>query len=179
MFEGIDGSGKDTQVEIFKGKFDIYVRFPEYRTPSGVAIKYILEGRIPYSPEMMVYLNLLNMKEVTSRLDFSKKILANRYFSSTLAYNCADVEKCLRAAELIGIPKPDLIVLIDVAPETAISRISGRDEKHIFETAENLRVIRERFLYLAKNNVFSRWVVINGEKSIQEVTEDISNVLNL
>ena len=45
---------------------------------------------------------------------------------------------------------PDVAILVDVDPETAMSRISGRGEDlEVFETVERLGVVRDRMLGLA------------------------------
>ena len=89
------------------------------------------------------------------------------------------LEKALRFAEDYGIPKPDLVIYIDVPVEVGIERKKkdkGKLDVHESDI-EFLKKVREKYLENAKNNVFGKWIVINGNKSIDEVTQDIIDVI--
>ena len=86
---------------------------------------------------------------------------------------------------------PDIVALIDVDPRIAMSRIRARGGEALYENLEKLTKTRENFLRLAKLNwkviippdlVFDaggdvRWIVIDGNKSAEEVHEQIKHAI--
>ena len=67
---------------------------------------------------------------------------------------------------------PDLTIIVDVSPESCVERIENRGEpKELFEKLEKLTKVNE--IYKKIPEMFENVVMINGEKPIPEVFEDI------
>lgn len=185
--EGGDGAGKSSQMALLKdslqraGKKVRGIHFPRIDAkPYGPMIAEYLRG--DYGPLDAVHPKLSALlyaqdrgqaaPELKAALAAGETILADRYFFSNIAYQCAkidDPEKREKLADWIerleyanlGIPRPDLSLYLDVPPQfarAALSRdrntpersyLAGRRDIH--ETSEKLQQrVREEFLRIAK-----------------------------
>ena len=93
------------------------------------------------------------------------------------------VKEALKLANTFYVPKPDLVIFIDVDPKIAMGRKmkeEGHDEGlDIFErNISKQEKLRKAFLDLAKNNTWTDWEVVNGNLSIEEVRDSILDILN-
>jgi dTMP kinase len=71
----------------------------------------------------------------------------------------------------IVVPKSEQMFFLDVKPEEAVSRIAGnRTEIERFESLESLREIRVVALALTR---FDKWKIINSNRAIGEVSEEL------
>ena len=180
--EGIDGSGKTTiarflEEELRKRGYDV-VRFKEPTDSEyGRKIKRILKER-KISPEEELEL-FLKDREVDVRdnilpaLKEGKVVIMDRYYYSTMAYQGAlglDVEEIKKLNEKF--PQPNLVIILDVSPETALKRIKTKRKPDRFEDLSYLKRVREIFLSL-KNDV----VVINAERELEVVKREVLKVV--
>lgn len=105
-------------------------------------------------------------------------MLCDRYWGSTAAYQAANDEISLSFAEEVQLPwiiEPDITVLFDIDPDTALKRISGREHKSKYEILEFLKRVRENYLKLAgKHN----WKVIDAGKGQEEVFSEVKGLIN-
>src|SRR5437879_11520715 len=94
--EGIDQSGKRTQTRLLaeelerKGARVSIISFPIYRSPSGRQIQRFLAGKQEYPATALHMLYSLNGWEnqdrITSLVEKSDFVIADRYYPSNLAY---------------------------------------------------------------------------------------------
>jgi dTMP kinase len=97
-----------------------------------------------------------------------KIVISDRCFYSSMAYQ--------NDGDWIGTinkfaKRPDLVLLLDIDPETAISRCEGKDS---FEDIDFLIKIRERYLKLADKQDF---MVVNAKNGLNKVHDDIKRVV--
>ncbi len=184
--EGIDGSGKTTVVrfleeELKKRGYDVVVFKEPTNSEWGRRIKRAFKDR-RLKPEEELELFLKdrewNVKNnVVPALKAGKVVIMDRYYYSTIAYQGAlgiDPDYIKQLNEKIA-PKPDLVIILDVKPETALKRIRMRGDKpNRFEDLEYLRKVREIFLSLKNKNI----VVIDAERNMEEVKSDVLNVVS-
>jgi dTMP kinase len=110
-----------------------------------------------------------------------RHVVSDRYFASTLAYQGfgggLDLET-LRAATELAIQgcRPQLTVLIDLAPELAHER-RARDDRDRFESADLSFHHRVREGYLEMANQFENWVVIDGSGDVESVSALVDSAL--
>jgi dTMP kinase len=98
----------------------------------------------------------------------------NRYYHSNLAYG---VSKNLELDWLMtldrGLPKEDLCIVLEIRPTISESR-----SKHAGDLFENdkdlLKNVYKNYRKLAK---LFNWKIINGERSKEEVSRDILNMV--
>jgi dTMP kinase len=140
VVEGLDGSGKSTQVKLIRNHLEIhkvpykYLHFP--RTETGIygdLIAKFLRGDLGSIESVNPY--LVAMIYAGDRLDAAKMIagwieegflvLLDRYVYSNIAFQCAKIREKDKQEELRnwileleynyhGVPKPDLNILLDV-----------------------------------------------------------------
>ncbi len=180
--EGIDGSGKTTIVrhlveELRKRGYDVVAFKEPTDSEYGKMIRQILKDR-KISPEEELKLFIKDREfnvrnNILPALKDGKVVIMDRYYYSTVAYQGAlglDVERIKMLNKQF--PKPDLVIILDVSPETALKRIKAKRKPDRFEDVEYLRRVREIFLSL-KNNV----VVVDAERDIEEVKRDVLKVV--
>ena len=140
VIEGLDGSGKSTQVKRLRkyleslGRPLKYIHFPRYDAPVyGDLIGKFLRGGFgsidAVHPQLVALLYAEDRRAaVPEMLDALKDggiLLLDRYVYSNIAYQCSKLENAESAAELrnwifeteyniFNIPKPDLNLFLDV-----------------------------------------------------------------
>jgi dTMP kinase len=188
VFEGIDGSGKGTQVELLKKYFEKKdgqnVVFTFEHTREGEwsqKIDEIVHGKIKdVPPEKLQLLYILDRKDhihnvIAPALKKGAKVFCDRYFLSTLAYGSLDGKVHWKTLwnnhkDVIGdeIVMPTKIIFFDVEPDLAFSRITERNNgKTIFESLDNLRAIRRSYLSIGPH--FDGFEVADGSGTPEQV----------
>jgi dTMP kinase len=182
-FEGIDGSGKTTQVERLceyiksKGLECVVVREPG-GTPEGEEIRRILLDKgSKLTPEAELFLFLASRSLLTKRiiipaLEEGKVVISDRYADSSLAYqgygrgiDLSFVEKANHVATCSI--EPDLIFYIDIPVEEALKRKKYRDR---MEKEEFLKRVREGYIELAR---MKGYIVLNGTDSVENIWKSV------
>ncbi len=189
VIEGGEGAGTSTQIKrvyeylIDKGIPAVKKSYPDKTNEIGKMIYQMLNSGFKYNLDFQFLLYAIDMVKDREELkDNSKIFLLGRYFTSTITYQVVKgfpLEKALKFAEEFEIPKPDLVIYIDVPVEVGIERkkqAKGKLDVHESDI-EFLKKVREKYLEHAKNNTFGKWVVVNGNKSIEEVTQDIIDII--
>ena len=183
-FEGLDQSGKETQSRRFRDRLRSashkarVVSFPDYGTSIGEEIARALQGERDYGPDVMQLLYVANRYERKPDIDRWRladiTLLCDRYVASSIAYGEAqglDVAWLVSMQEFL--PPPDLTVLLDIAPETALKRkATGRDR---YEQDHALQVgVRESYLRQAAD---PSWLRVDGERPPDDVAEEVASLL--
>lgn len=199
VIEGIDGAGKGRQrnelIRLFSDNNSQVVTtdFPDHE---GQVYKNIIHPALHEELELsnqawflaFVLDQLLWKKRIEDSIGSkTKHFVSDGYFTTTLAYQCKlaevmSVEEAIKFAEKFGIPKPDGVIFLDVDPKVAMQR-KMEEEGHeegldIFERSiDKQERLRKAFLELAEHNDWTKWIVVDGNYSIQEVTQRIFDVL--
>jgi dTMP kinase len=154
VFEGIDGSGKRTQLELLSAALTKHnipherIDFPQYQGFFGKLIADYLNGR--FGPldrvdahfSALLYANdrLESKSKLESALAAGKILLADRYVASNLAHQSARVPAAQRddfmrwltqlEYEIYGLPKEDLVLFLRLPAShanTLIEKKGSRD----------------------------------------------------
>ena len=150
-FEGLDQSGKETQAARLRADLEAAghrvesLTFPDDATPIGQEIRRELAGGHRWQPDVMQLLYVANRHErkpaIVEWLGAGAVVICDRYLASSVAYGEAfgldpawlvDVQRYL--------PQPDLTVLLDIAPETAVARKQQGRDRYERDTALLARV---------------------------------------
>ncbi len=147
VFEGIDGCGKSTQLGLLgdalgsAGHAVVRTREP-YDCEAGRRIRTMARSGEPVAPEVELAWFQEQRREhvrdvLAPALGRGEIVLCDRYYLSTVAYQGArglDWQKIL-AHSRAAFPEPDLVVLVEVAAEQGMQRVSARGETHepVFE----------------------------------------------
>ena len=187
-FEGIDGCGKTTQLELAdkflteSGRETIVIREPG-STPLSEKIRHILlDNSLSINPvsELMLYLAAraeLVRNVIAPALEEGKIVLCDRFYDSTTAYQGygrdIDVTLINQLHRLtVGSCSPDLTFLIDVDYETSLSRRKMTADRLESESEEFFRKVRDGFIKIAKAEP-ERVVVIDGGKTIESISAEV------
>lgn len=207
VIEGLDGSGKATQTKILADRLSDEqkkvrkLEFPDYASPSSSLVKMYLNGEFGENPEDVnayAAASFYAVDRVASYLKFWKQdyndgafILSDRYATSNIIYHMSKLPKDEWDSFIewqndfeynkLGIPKPDLVVYLDVEPEVSQKLMEKRykgdnSKKDLHEKNMNyLLECRKSALYAAEK---CGWAVINccknGEiKTIEQISQEI------
>jgi dTMP kinase len=160
VIEGIDGTGKSTQVKRLgewfssQGREVVLSREPT-AGPWGKKLREsAATGRLSPADELQYFLNdrLQHVEElIKPSLAAGKVVILDRYYFSTMAYQGSRGfdPAGIRAKNEAFAPVPDLLLIMDVDVDTALQRIGGRgDTANEFEKRDSLQRCREIFLTL-------------------------------
>jgi dTMP kinase len=181
VFEGIDKAGKTTQAKLLEKKLGskcARIDFPDYSTPVGKEIKQFLDGKRNYPDEVKMMLLSANRwekkGEIEKMVSKGTTVIMNRYYQSNLVYG---ISKGLKLDWLLsldnGLPKADLVIVIDIHPKTLVSR-----SKNVVDTFEKdlelIRRVKKNYRILA--NKFN-WRIVEGEKPVDEVHGQVLRIV--
>lgn len=192
--EGIDGSGKSTQILLLEKwlndyGYEVLRIFEPTDSAIGKLIREILKDpratednfqktlALLFAADRMVLMDTIRAAE-----ESGKAVISDRCFYSSIAYQNpggvwdSNQELDSDASWLYElnkfVKKPDIVILLDLDVEKAISRCDGNDS---FENKAFLEKIRNRYLELARTNDF---FVINANNGVNKVHEDIKKVIS-
>ncbi len=161
-FEGIDGSGKSTQIELLaetlRGEgFEVLLTREPTDSSYGRRIRELYSHRDAVSHEEELELFIADRRQhvaevINPALESGKIVLTDRYFLSTAAYqgaNGLDPDYILRRNDFA--PSPDLALILEVPPGQSVARIRhGRGESpNDFEQEDYLTKVAAVFAGLA------------------------------
>jgi dTMP kinase len=184
VFEGLDQSGKQTQAERLKaeverrGRTCVLLDFPSYETHIGREIGAGLHGERDYGPDVMQLLYVANRYEkkpqIQAVLAAGGVVICDRYLASSIAYGEAQgLEGAWLGDIQRHLPRPDLTILLDIAPETAAGRKTTNRDKYERDLALLSRV---RASYRAQAHA-SGWLRLDGERDKEAVAADVLNAV--
>jgi dTMP kinase len=187
VLDGIDGTGKTTQAKrllvtlLKRGVDAVYFREPS-DSRWGLAIKKKAVIVDSLTPEEELDLFQRDRKENVEKnlkpaLRERKVVVLDRYYFSTIAYQGArgiDPETIRRKNESFAM-KPDLVFILDIAPQTGLDRIARSREildKH-FEREDYLVKVREIFRGFEGGNIHH----IDASRPEEDISKDIEKIV--
>lgn len=188
VIEGGDQAGKLTQSILLekalkkrKIKTKLF-HFPDYETPIGKEIRKYLDGERKFPPQVIHCLLAANRWEkldtILAAEEKNSVLIMNRYYHSNLVYGLANglKQKWLESLDE-GLPKADLVVLLDVTQKESFSRIprnkvGGKKMKRDkFEKNKEFSMkISNLYRTVAKKK---HWKIIDATMSKEKVHEEI------
>lgn len=205
IIEGLDGSGKSTQTALLEKHLENKkinfkkIKLPDYESPSSTLVNMYLGGAFgsdanavnAYAAGAFYAVDRFASYKLNWGSDYENGtlILADRYATSNSIYQMEKLDKSEWDAYLdwsadfeynkIGIPKPDLVIFLDMPVEVSqklmTSRYGGDEaKKDVHEVnVEFLNKCRKSALYTAERQ---GWIVIpcsDGENPLP--VSDIHN----
>ena len=177
VFEGIDGAGKSTQIQLLKewleaNGFIVETLVEPTDSEVGQLIRKVLQRPDATSEKIQKTLGLLFAADrllIMDKLnDDSKIFLSDRSFISSLAYQ----EPADWITELNKYAKePDLLLLLDLDVKTSVARTSGEDT---FENEEFLTNVKDNYLKLVEHYPHE---IINANNGVNKVSSDIKKAV--
>ena len=191
VIEGLDGSGKGTQISLLasalsaKGiKLHLTSEPTQYAT--GGLVRDALGGLTKRTPAELAGLFLADriahcenpadgIKALTER---GVTVICDRYYYSSLAYQGMDIglEWVMPAnLDCPAILKPDLCIFLDVPTEVADQRIeAGRASREIYENADSIERIRQKYFEIFGILAPSHNIrIINAARPVEDISKDV------
>ena len=194
-FEGIDGSGKSTQLEILaNGLRSRGTDVLTTREPGGTSLgrklrEVFLESEESVTPLAELLLFAADRAQhveylIKPALEAGRTVISDRYADATAAYQGAGrgfpvttIHKVIELAT--GGLRPDLTLFFDLPIETALARTRGRGEKGNRmdqESAEFYTRVREEYLAIAESEP-ERFKVVNADGGVEEVSARVAEIV--
>ncbi len=195
-FEGPDGSGKTTQIELVAAYlrqrgYTVYCTREPGGTPIGDQIRQVLHDvkntAMSARAEILLYSASraqLVEQVILPRLAAGGVVLCDRYADSTTAYQGHgrgldfDTLRVITGFATQNL-KPDLTIYLDLAVEEGLKRktvanTAGQGEWNRMDQLELAfhRRVREGYLAMAQAEP-ARWLVVNAASPVEEVSEVI------
>ena len=206
VIEGLDGSGKSTQLELLKKKLPgaHFITFPYYETDSGRIISAYLKGtfaetdpvRSAYSASIMYAVDRYTSFKThwEALYESGRPVISARYVSSNAVYQMTKLDSSEWAGYLdwltdleydkLGMPRPDLTIFLDmptdVSQKLLMDRYGGDESKKDIHERDiaYLRHCRDAAMFSAERY---GWSVINCSENDEprSVTDINSNIMNI
>ena len=194
-FEGIDGSGKSTQIKKLARfletlDFDVIITREPGGSVGGEEIRnLLLQGQVDrWSAETEILLFTAARRDHLERIilpaiDDGKIVLCDRFTDSTRMYqgmrgpNLRNLVDTLN--EKVINRDPDLTIIIDIDPEISLKRAKSRKtaEERFEDFGLELQIkMRKGFIELAKE-FSNRIEVVNGQQSVDRLAQDICSLV--
>jgi len=190
-FEGLDGSGQTTQVNLLKdylirNDFEVIsTKEPTWDNEAGKWVNNTLRQNKQLNPDE---LKLLQEKFAEDRdwhqknriepaLEEGGMVITDRSQFSSFAFGAAsgvDIKYLFSLNDKFI--NPDIVILLKVSPSVCIARIQKRGEKEaLFEKEQQLEKVWRVYEQLAKK--FKNIIIVDGEKSIEEIHKKIRQIV--
>lgn len=186
-FEGLDGSGSTTQVELLArslrkaGQRATTTKEPTNNLVGGL-IRGVLTKQWSISPEGLQLLYAADRShhlehEIIPNLEKGNVVISDRYAFSSIAFGSIGVDKeWLKEINKYFI-LPDITFFIKVRPKVCIERIGKRGKNfELFEEEKKLEKTLQTYEQLAKDKS-NRFVVVDGEKEIADIEKEILEIV--
>lgn len=191
-FEGIDGSGKTTQInELIRRLDQRNIEYQLFREPGGTRIgekiRDILldkdhSSMLPIT-ELLLYSASryqLTMRSIVPALNAGKIVICDRFYDSTTAYQGfgrgIDLEfiKRLNAVATESLI-PDITFILDISLEKRLKRLGEKNLDRLEREALAFhKKVREGFIAMAKEEP-ERMILIDGSRPSEEISKEIWN----
>jgi dTMP kinase len=178
VFEGIDGTGKSTQLHLLSEKlrqlgYAVLATREPTDGPYGKKIRelFLDRGSVSQEEELELFIadRAEHVKEVIApALADGCVVVCDRYYLSTVAYQGANgLNQDLILEKNKNFPVPDLAIILEIDPAQGIHRIQNQRNEHpnSFEQEANLQKVAEIFGAMQQDYIKR----INGSGSIEHV----------
>jgi dTMP kinase len=190
-FEGIDGSGKSSQVALLKNHLEdaghkVYTTFEPTDSPIGKLIRDIFNHRMEGDDKTIAGLfvadRLNHIQNQTNgilkMLNDGYTVITDRYYFSSYAYHSVhmSMDWVIKANELSAeLLRPDLNIYIDISPEESMKRLKkGRDSMEMYETLDNLSKVHKTYeIAFDKLKVEECIFKVDGNRHQAEIADEI------
>lgn len=207
ILDGLDASGKATQSKRLAEFIDArLISFPTYNTEKSSVVGPVITDHLKggwmafkntdaggvhsLNLDALVFQCVMSVNkyelagEIEDVLAAGRSVVCDRYWPSAYAYGGADgLDPAWLRQIHRSLPKPDICFLLDVDYETSLARRPDRRDRYerlgkaFYGKVRSL--YRALWLEEASGHTTTRWVVIDGSKSEDDVTTAIMEELAL
>ncbi len=191
VVEGIDGSGKSTQISLLAKKLGeagrkVYTTAEPTVSLTGGMLRDALRGVTQHTTCEIAAMFLLDrishnvnpVNGIEKFLAAGVDVICDRYYYSSLAYQGSETDFDWVLDMNINCPeirKPDLCIFLDLEPEKCLDRISkNRLVTEIYEEAERLTRYRKRYFEIFEMLKFTDNIaIISTNRDVESVAAEI------
>ena len=195
VFEGIDGAGKTTQIELLAQTLSaegrrVFRTAEPTESVSGGLLRDALGGvskRTACEMAAMfvldrIFHNVNPVSGIEKMLSDGVDVICDRYYYSSLAYQGSEIEGDWVRRMNLDCPEirhPDLCIFLDLTPEQSMERINrGRVTHEIYENEDRLRRVRERFFGVFDSlRGVDRICIVDAARPIPEIHAEIVSLI--
>uniref|UniRef100_A0A8C5MPM1 Thymidylate kinase n=1 Tax=Leptobrachium leishanense TaxID=445787 RepID=A0A8C5MPM1_9ANUR len=185
VLEGADRAGKSTQARRLverlrqRGHRADGMRFPERTTEIGKLISSYLEKKSNIEDHTVHLLFSANRWEqvpmMKEMLRSGVTLVVDRYAFSGVAFTSSkenfSMKWCKQPDE--GLPKPDLILFLNLSPEAAAAR--GGFGNEIYETSDFQVKVQKRYQELMEDKSLN-WKLVDASQTVDDVLKEITGM---
>lgn len=192
VIDGIDGSGKSTQVKMLRKKFPrALITHDPGGTEAGEATRSLLLGKHSFSPLAVLFLFLASRaalveQKILPALKRGQMVMCDRYDSSTYAYQVVagkhpEYARLIAAftADVMKNYAPDVYIILDSDPALARKRLFGARGKTLNaydkKPLSYHRQVREGFWKFKPRN--SKVYYVDADRTSDEVFRDVFEIV--
>ena len=191
VFEGIDGAGKTTQINLLANYLreqgrSVYCTAEPTETVSGGLLRDALSGvtrRTVCEMAAMFVFDRINhnvnpVNGIQKMLNDGFDVICDRYYYSSLAYQGSGTDPVWVSNMNLNCPeimKPDVCIFLDLTPEQSMARINrNRATQEIYENEEKLTLVRNQFYRVFeelkdRDNI----QIVDAYRSVEEIHQSI------
>jgi dTMP kinase len=192
-FEGIDGCGKSTQIELLKQFLENEdIEYHIFREPGGTELSEQIRNLLLHSSaamdpvtELLLFSaarSQLISEKVTPLLEKGKIVILDRFYDSTTAYQgygreSADPEKIMELNKIAshGL-EPDITFYLRLDPETAAQRTEGSEKDRMEKSGRIFfRKVSEGYDRLAEQE--DRFVILDATNPPEVIHGKVRDIL--
>ncbi|MBR2742098.1 MAG: deoxynucleoside kinase [Clostridia bacterium] len=209
VIDGLDASGKETQCALLEealkkaGENVKKISFPNYADPSSALVKMYLRGEFGSDPadvNAFMASSFYAVDRCASYLKYWKDfynsggvVIADRYTTSNAIHQGAKLEKSRREAyfdwlyeyefEYLSLPRPDLVIFLDVLPEVSQRLMEGRKNKIDNSESRDIHEASKKYLLDCYETAlhaadYLGWIRVNcveGDKlrKIEDISQEV------
>lgn len=196
VFEGIDGAGKTTQINLLANYLReqgraVYCTAEPTESVSGGLLRDALSGvsrrTICEMAAMFVFdrinHNVNPVNGIQKMLADGFDVICDRYYYSSLAYQGSGTDPEWVSNMNLNCPeimRPDVCIFLDLTPEQSMARINrNRATQEIYENEEKLTQVRNQFYRVfdqlrERDNI----QIVDAYRSVEEIHASIVELLN-
>jgi dTMP kinase len=194
-FEGIDGSGKSTQIQKLARfletlGFDVIITREPGGSDGGEEIRnLLLQGNVDrWSAETEILLFTAARRDHLERIilpamEDNKIVICDRFTDSTRMYQGMRGPNLRNLVDMLNEKiincDPDLTIVIDIDPQISLKRAKSREtvEERFEDFGVEMQLnMRNGFIELAKE-FSNRIEVVNGQQSVDDLSKDICSIV--
>ena len=193
-FEGIDGSGKSTQIGMLENELKkLGVAFKTFREPGGTdlseKIRTILLDKknieLISTAESLLFAAAraqLTTEQIKPAIEKGEFVICDRFTDSTIAYQGygrgVDIEQ-LETINYIATAglTPDITFILDISPESAAERMEAEASDRMEETGVDFFMRIRAGYYQIKDQNMNRYRLIDGEQTPENVFKEIKEII--
>ncbi len=193
-FEGIDGSGKSTQIQLLEAEFEkLGISYKTFREPGGTKLSEKIRAILLDKENIELYSNAesllfaaaraqLTAEQIKPAITKGECIICDRFTDSTIAYqgygrglniNNLELMNTIATDGLI----PDITFILDIDPQKATERLKTVNPDRMEAAGiDFFKKIRQGYCQIREQNQ-SRCIVIDGEKPQKDISKEIHHII--